>query len=1004
VSSSGNRQAGRLAGLVRRHRRRAGLTQQQAAESAGISVAGLRDLEQGRVAAPRPGTLRRLATALGVSEAERAELLRAAQPGGTGLYTRILGPLALTVDDTPVDLGSESQRTLLGLLALSPNLPISRDTLIDAAWGAVPPANAVDLLQTHMSRLRRRLTAPHAPASGNGFLVNTRGGYQLTTDDDHLDLLMFRKLVTAARRAHDEAGYPAACEAYQQALALWRGEPLADISSLHGHPALVALGREWQTVILEYAATAAELGRHEQVLAELRRLTDVEPLHEAAHAHLMIALAGVGQQAEALRVYEQLRHRLADELGADPGPELAAAHRQVLRQEITRPETTPVSAHRQLPPDIAEFTGRTDELANLHHSLPAAGVQHTASVLYAIEGMAGVGKTRLAVHFAHQLLAADRYREVQLYVDLHGHADEPPADPANVLGSFLRLLGLAGSQIPQDLAARAALYRDRLHDKHALVLLDNAADEDQVLPLLPAGPTNLVLITSRRTLAVDGAHTLPLDLFTPYEAQVLLAEIAGEGRAADAEAARQVVELCGRHPLAVSLAARRLQARPTWQLADLANRIQQAGHRLDELVVGGRQLRAVFELSYRAIDREARRVFRLLGVHPGDDFTEVSVAPLAGLSPRTTRRILDQLIDEHLVTMSTSDRYRLHDLVREYAAEKAYDADREPGTREALNGLLEWYLHAVDEARHVLFPHLVDIDLDGWPRPAHLPRFADDEDAFNWLSAEHANLMAAVSAAVQLGRHDIAWRLPVALKHYLERASAHDDWLRTGQTALLAARRAGDRAGEAAVLNFLGVGNGQLGRIADALGHLTEAYDICRELGEPAGEAKVLINLGVAYGHEGRLAEAAENLEAALELGRELGDQYLQTRVLSNLGWVHTRLDQHDQAIKALREVLDISQRLGDPVGTVAAHHNLGEALLHAGEPVEAIPQLRQALELYQRKHFRLYEAEILEVLGDALLASGDRGGAERSWRQALAIFSELGHPHAGEVAARLDS
>lgn len=1007
MGAIGNRRQGRLAGLVREHRRRAGMTQVEAAEQAGLSVAGLRDLEQGRVSSPRPATLRRLATALALSDSQAEELLlQATQPAGPAVLVRVLGPLEVVIDGAAVDPGSSTQRILLALLSLSAGTPVSRDALVDAAWGGQPASNASDLLQTHISRLRRRLRPRHGGEVADPLLVATGGGYRLTLSGDQLDLLTFRRLVDEARRAHRESDHINARDLFQRAANLWRGDPLGDLPALHAHPAVVSLTREWQTAILEFASVAGELGSYEDILPHLERLAEMEPMHEAAHAQLMIALAGTGQQAAALDTYEQLRRRLADELGADPGPELGSAHQQVLRQEITRSESAPVGARRQLPPDISEFTGRESELTLLREQLPRADDVGTAIVISAIEGMAGVGKTRLAVHLAHQLVAAGRYADCQLYVDLRGHAEQPPADPATVLASFLQLLGVPGSQIPQDLDARAALYRDQLHDEQALILLDNAATEDQIRPLLPASPTNLTLVTSRRSLAVDGAASIQLDVFTWTEAEALLEHIAGAHRVmAEPEATRQVIDLCGRLPLAVALAGRRLQTRPQWSLGDLAARLEETGARLDELTAGRRQLRAVFDLSYQALSPDLAAVFRLLGLHPGDDFTVESAAPLTDHPPRDTRRLLDQLVDEHLLTMSSFDRYRLHDLLRDYATEQfTHGSERE--ARDAIQRLLQWYLYAADTAAQMLFPHLADITLDDAERPGRLPVFRTEEDAFRWLTAEHSNLMAAATSALEHGFFHIAWQLPIVLKHYLERRSMFDDSINMSRLGLTAARRAGDQAGEASALGLLGMAYGQLDDTERSVDYLAQALLIRRALGgdeSRRSEARILNNLGVAYGRRQEFNEALRCLREALNLSRSFGDHYLETRVLSNLGLTHTRLNQPAEAIEALSEVLEVSQRSNDPVGMVAALHNLGEALLRAGEPGDAISYLRRALDIYRHKHFRLYEAEVLNMLGEAFQETHQPDEALGCWNQALAILDQVGHPLAKEVRLRIE-
>jgi DNA-binding SARP family transcriptional activator/Tfp pilus assembly protein PilF/DNA-binding XRE family transcriptional regulator len=1000
----------RLDGLAREFRRRAGLTQQEAADLAGMSVAALRDLEQGRVAAPRPATVRRLAAALRLSPVEATELLRLAAGGPTaaaGLHMRVLGPLEVTVDGAPADPGSATQRVLLGLLALAPNTPVPRDALIEIAWGERPPPQVVELLQTHVSRLRRRLQ----PAESTGLLVATAGGYQLTVSADQLDLLVFQRAVAGARQARADGDLAAAGERYAQAAQLWRGEPLAGLAAFRIHPAVVALVREWQAAVIEYAEISELLGRPDRVLPLLERLVEADPLHEAAHARLMIALAGSGQQAAALARFDQLRHRLADELGADPGPELADAHRRVLRQEIPAAGGAPVAAHRQLPPDIADFTGRVAEMRTLHDRLPPAGGGGTALVISAIEGMAGVGKTRLAVHLAHQLLASGRHADLQLYVDLRGYATEPPADPATVLASFLHLLGVPGPQIPADLAARAALYRDRLHNRHALVLLDNAADEDQVQPLLPASPTNLVLITSRRTLALDGAHALALDVFTPADAEALLARIVGPARvAAQPAAARAVIDLCGRLPLAVALAARRLQARPAWTLADLAGRLEDSGNRLGELTAGARQLRAVFDLSYHALDDEARRMYRLLGLHPGDDVTAESAAALADLDPAAARDLLDRLVDEHLATLATADRYRLHDLLRAYARQLTHTEDSDADRHAATTRLLDYYLHTAARASRLLQPNQGRIELTGTP-PAHPPRLDSREQAERWLEAERTTLTTAVTLAAEHGWPGHAWRLAHSLGNFLYAHGYPEDWEQTNQSALAAASAAADSDGEAAIRTYLAWAYLTQNRAEEALTHLHRTLDLHRHAGDRTRETTTLVNLGAAQwrlgqlgealrhtqhavelcaGQDpyregalrnnagvmlatfGRLEEALDNYHQALALTRQAGDRNYESGVLTNIGDAYRLAGRHDLALDHLRQALELAIDGGLRPAEGYARHSLGKTYRDQDRLTEAVACLTEAAEIVRTVGGPLAEYEVLIDLAAAHRAAGD--------------------------------
>ncbi|WP_330255629.1 helix-turn-helix domain-containing protein [Nocardia sp. NBC_00565] len=680
---------GRLAAMVRKYRRRAGLTQQETAESAGLSVGALRDLEQGRVARPRGSTLRMLGDVLELSHGELAELLREVDEGSAvGLRIEVLGPLRVWVHGKLVDPGSETQRLLLGMLALSPNHPVPRNTLLEMICGECPRGQTGHLLQSRISRLRGRLQPNRAESESDDILAAVHGGYRLSVADGQHDLKIYYRTVIRARAARDHGDLSAACELFAEAVRLWRGEPLAGLDALQSHPTVVRLAHEYRTVVVEYAAVAAELGRYHAALPLLRRAADTDSLNEAVHRELMIALAGGGQQAAALAVFDTLRHRLADELGADPGPDLTAAYYRILRQEVAAPEVVPITAHRQLPPATTDFTGRAAQLRELWDALPAPGKSNSMTIC-AILGMGGVGKTKLAVQMAHRLLADGRYRDIQLHADLRGYASRPPAEPAVVLGSFLRLLGVPSDRIPASLDDRSALYRDRLYDKHALVLLDNVAGESQLLPLLPAGPDNLVLVTSRRTLWLDGAHTLSLSAFTADEARRVLIRAVGEARvAAEPDAVDQVLTRYGRLPLAVALVARRLQSRSTWRFADFLERLDEVGGPLNEQARGSRHLRAVFDLSYQALDPVHQRLFRLLGLHPRDDFTVYSVAALAALTSAQTRQQLDRLVDEHMIVEVDRHHYRLPGLLADYARDRAASAESRQERRSALTRLL----------------------------------------------------------------------------------------------------------------------------------------------------------------------------------------------------------------------------------------------------------------------------------------------------------------------------
>ncbi|MDA3648605.1 tetratricopeptide repeat protein [Saccharopolyspora indica] len=1023
-----------LGRLVRGFRKRAGLTQLQAAEQAGLSAAGLRDVEQGRVVRPRVSTLRQLGEVLALSRIELESLIReAGGENGSGLRVEVLGPLRVSAGGEAVDPGSETQRVLLGLLALSPNEPVARDALVEAVWGERSTAGSADLLQSRVSRLRRRLQAE----AEEPVLIADRGGYQLVLSEGQHDLLVFRRLVTAARQAPKATE---ACALFADAVALWRGEPLEGLASLQEHPLITALVRDFRAVLVEYAAVAAELGRHQEVLPHLQRIADADPLHEAVHAALMIALAGSGQQAAALTTFDALRRRLADELGADPGPELTAAHQRVLRQEVPRPEFTPVSAHRQLPPDIGEFTGRETELAALRANLPHVGGSAVKVVL--IEGMGGVGKTRLAVHAAHRLLADGRFSDCQLYVDLRGHSDQPPADPAAVLASFLRLLGVPDDHIPSRADERMMLFRDRLFDKKALVLLDNAATEDQVTPLLPSGAENMVLITSRGTLALDGARTLPLDVFTPAEAGDMLTKAVGRDRVeVDPSAARSLVELCGRLPLAVALAARRLQARPKWTVRDLAGRLAECDDRLHELVAGNRRLRSVFDLSYQALDPVERRMFRLLGLHPGDEFTADSVAALAGTTAGEARFLLDRLVDEHLATVVTKDRYRLHDLLAEYGRGRVRDEDPAAQRSAAITRVLDFYLHSTAAATRLLQPHQPALPLVG-SEPVHRPALETPVSARQWLDAERACLIAAVRLAAAHGWPTHAWQLTRSLREYLRLYGyGHDhDWVRAHEAALAAAIAAHDTTGEALTRADLAATYLDLGRGAEAREHLYRALEFHRSAGDREMETSTLESLGIACFRLGEFDEALQHfrdatelctgddpfrqgvlhsgtgntlaakgflpdaltcLNTGLELSRRAGDIDGQSIALADIGDAHRRLGDHQAALDFLDQALELAMSHGLTPKVAYARHRIGKVYRELGRYPEATANLQTARRVVAKVGGPAAESEVLIDLGAAHREVGDLTAANVLLHKALSLATSRGERHQRELALK---
>jgi DNA-binding SARP family transcriptional activator/DNA-binding XRE family transcriptional regulator len=693
--------AARLGAVISQGRRRAGLTQEELADRAGVSVGAVRDLEQGRTARPRRATAEKVSLVLGLDLDQVAGVgsgpagdRRGPGPAGraevsAGVRVGVLGPLAVWRDGAPAGPGAGRLRAVLGLLALHPGIAMHRETIIDAVWPSEPPVSAVPMVQAHASRLRRLL--------GGGLLVSDGTSYRLAVTARQLDALEFGQL--AGRASDATAADPAAaCQWYERALRLWRGEPLADVGLLRGHPATAGLAQQRAAVIVGYAEAAAAAGCPERALSQLRALAAREPLDERVHARLMLTLAACGQQAAALSVFGQLNERLGDELGVTPGAELAEAHLRVLRGQVTahgpaegrhsgrasqnggppsasggRPRNVP----RQLPAASAHLVGRDEEMATLTGLLDQLADGTGTVPVCAIGGMAGAGKTALAVRWAQQ--AAARFPDGQLYVNLRGFdPSDTSAAPGQAIRGFLDALGVPPGQIPGAADSRAALYRSLTAGQRLLIVLDNALDEQQVRPLLPGTPGPLVIVISRNQLtglsAAEGARLLTLGTLTTPQAHAMLAARLGPDRAAaEPHAAAEITALCGRLPLALAAAAAHAAARPQLSLAALAADLRAPRSRLQLLDTGDPAVSVptAFSTSYRQLTPPAARIFRLLGPHPDPDITIPAAASLAGTAPGQAHRHLAELARAHLVSEHAPGRYTMHDLVRAYAADLA---------------------------------------------------------------------------------------------------------------------------------------------------------------------------------------------------------------------------------------------------------------------------------------------------------------------------------------------
>jgi DNA-binding SARP family transcriptional activator/Tfp pilus assembly protein PilF/DNA-binding XRE family transcriptional regulator len=1020
--------------LLRAHRRAAGLTQAELAERAGLGLGTVRDVEQGRSHRPSRESVRRLVNALSLDAAaaevfqgavlagadsgaglavagDRREQSPQAKPGRHtgGLWLQVLGPLQAWRGPGQLELGAVKQRVVLGILALAADSYVHRDGLIDALWGDDPPSTAVSLVQAYVSGLRRILDPGRAPRDPHGLLVSAGECYRLQAVAGQLDLLAFRELAREAQSAGSSGDLPAACDAYGRALGLWQGQPLADLGTLQQHPSVIAITREWATAACEYGDAAAAAGRHELALPYLVELAGREPLDEKAHARLMVALAGTGQQAAALRVFEDLRRRLDDQLGVRPGPEVAEAHVRILRQQIAAPRL-PSSAPvvpRQLPARVAGFAGREAELDLLSRLLGRQKAEPAgAVVISAIGGMAGVGKTALAVHWAHQ--EADRFPDGQLYANLRGFGPlANPAAPGAVLRHFLAALGIAPQRIPADPDAQAGLYRSVLAGKKMLIVLDNARDEAQARPLLPASPTCLVLVTSRTQLAglaaAEGACQLGLDVLSETEASELLAARLGAHRVAgEPDAAAELISLCGRLPLALAVIAARAATRPRFPLAALAAELRDEHTRLSALDAGDplASVAAAFTWSYRQLADPAARMFRLLGLHPGPDFTPYAAASLAHLSLEQARELLLELARAHLVNEPAPGRFAFHDLLRAYAAQQARATDSEAERHAALTRLFDHYLAAAASAMNILVP------ADQHRRPeipeptAPLPPLGSPRAALSWLDAERATLVAVAESTGASGWPAHTIRLSVILfRYYLDMGGHYLDGLAVYESALRAARQTGDHASQAEALRNRSAMDFAQSRHEQAASQLRQALAISRRLNDRRGEARALGNLGLVLMRQGRNEEAADHIWRSLGFHRELGDRFGLAIELDNFGDVLCRQGRYEQALDYHRQSLSLRRELGDEHGVPVALGHIGFALCRQGRWRQASVQLRRALAMFQRIGDKEGEAETLNDLGEALRGQGRCRDAVNCHQRAYELFATMGNRH-GEAGA----
>ncbi|SDG24765.1 DNA-binding transcriptional activator of the SARP family [Lentzea fradiae] len=877
----------------------------------------------------------------------------------------LLGPLEVVVGGRRVLVPVGKRRIVLAALLMRPGQVVGVDELVELAGGS---RNA---LQTAVGRLREDLGAP-------GLVLTKPGGYLLDVRPEEVDVHRFETLPP------------------REALALWRGRPFSDIGC-------DALERDHVPGLTEkYLATLEarieedlRCGRHEQLVAELRALTGRYPTRERMWAQLVVALHRCDRQTEALQAYEDVRRRLADELGLDPGKDLQLAHRQVLTAD-NRPR-----ARNDLPGDIADFAGRAGDLEDVLAAVPSGGVAITA-----IDGMAGIGKTTLAVRAAHRLAA--RFPDAQLFVDLHSYtAGVEPRTPSDALLELLTALGVPAQEIPDGVDARAARWRAEMAHRKALVVLDNAGSAAQVRPLLPGA--GLVLVTSRRRLVdLDVAHTVSLDVLSEEDALGLLGNIVGDK--GSVEERRAIVRLCGYLPLAVRIVGARWRTRPAWAARDVIRRLTE--QRLPELAAGERSVAGAFALSYQQLTGEQRKLFRRLGLHTGEDWDVYLAAAVIGSTRAEAERVLDELLDVHLVQQKENGRYRFHDLLADHAK-----ASVEPEERtEAITRILDHYLLGAEDSTRRIDPGRPRFPSAVTYEPVDRPVFATTVEALAWQEAERLNLKAAVYLAAYEGHYRHAWQLPQRFAHHLLLHGSGRERVELQSVALAAARALGDLKARAEALRGLGAAYMDDGD-PKAEEHLREAVGLMAQIGDLGGEASVLGLLGMMARERREYDKSMEHFERGLVLMRQVDAPAGVANALHNIGINHAELGRPEQALAHMREALALVADHGDILEVAVTLHNIAHVHFDTFQDDECLACMEKSLDAYRESGDRRGQALALGEfaywryeMGD-LAAAGElarevaslcRGYTNLPDDQAVLAAMERARDHVGQISLHL--
>ena len=938
---------------------------------------------------------------------------------GVGLVVRLLGSVSASVDGVDLDLGPAGPRSLFAALALRANTVVTRDELTDALWGEHAPRTADGNIYSYVSNLRKVLEPGRSGGRLHDVLVRSRGGYMLALRPGGLDLALFEGSAVAARAAMAAGDHATALSECDAALSMWRGHALGGVVGPLAELERDRLGLR-RLEVQELRCTALlETGSAATAVGELAALIAGHPLNERLHEMQMLAMCRSGRQADALRVYQQLRDRLAEELGVDPGPALRELHQLVLAGDpmlsggppviVPAPRRAMVGNQRgvpgQLPHSVPVLAGRTAEMARLRELCAPAmdGVSASSVVISAIDGIPGVGKTAIALHLAHEI--APSFPDGQLFIDLRGFDPlYPPLAPEEALGHLVRGLGAESDPVVDNLGEKAALYRSLLSGRKVLVVLDNAASVEQVRPLLPGTAGCLALVTSRNRMAGlvarDGASRLAVDNLSLDGSLELLRGVLGADIVdAEPDAAAELGERCGHLPLALRIAAERIAGGDYLALSEMVDELRVAQHRLDTLSTPDDPLstvRAVFSWSYQALKPEDARAFRLLSVHPGREYDVDVATAVFGTDRLTAKRHLESLDRRSLLQRAGSHRYRMHDLLRVYAAECA-ELD-EPATTvdDTVERLIRWYIATSVAAREVLMPGFARVGQYDAAEQGARAFLRTYDDAIYWANEQLSTIEAVVRLAMARGRFELATKVAVTLSVLYHCTSRWSDWLRLTELGQIAATRMGDDRSRGFLYNDAGQAAHQLGHEDEALRYLTAAVELLTSLPDQ-NESAVVDNLAVAYATIAVYTNSIDEMTTNWDKIKAHGTKSALGAMSMACCAVLSRTGKHDEALEYGRKSVAL-------YGEVGATYTLGQALVFLGEACAVAHELDQAdrhfteaLGIWRQHHDRQRSAETMHAVARVRHRMGRGADVRTLLREALMTIDECGYTRANE-------